>query len=78
MLHRAKDVSVSQLLLCPTSEGLEGHKELRGDRTETADLNWLKRHPIPYHIMKKKKKQNQPNKKTYKMNEELTGQAAAE
>jgi len=55
MLHRAKDVSVSQLLLCPTSEGLEGHKELRGDRTETADLNWLKRHPIPYNIIKKKK-----------------------
>jgi len=42
VLHRTKDISVSQLLLLSCLWGGGGQKELGGDRTRAADLHWPK------------------------------------
>ena len=56
VLYRAKAVSASQLfvLFCQQEGWGEGHKELGGDRTRTADLNWSKGCSIPYMMLCKK------------------------
>jgi len=54
---------------CLASMGAGEHKELGGDRTRTADLNWPK--DIPYHMASCRKK------KTLKNLQELARQAAA-
>lgn len=36
---------------CPAREGMDVHKELRGDRTRTAHPNWPKGCPIPHGMM---------------------------
>jgi len=58
VLYRSKDISAS----CPVLpvRGLGEHKELGGDRTRTADLNWMKGYSIPYRTIKLFKKTYKP------------------
>lgn len=52
MLYRAKEVSDSQLLVLSCQwKGLREHKELGGDSTRAAELNWSKGSSTPYDIM---------------------------
>lgn len=67
VLRRAKVISASCTAL--PVRGLEQYRELGGDRTRTADLNWPK--DIPYHMASCRKK------KTLKNLQELARQAAA-
>lgn len=49
--HRAKNVSVSQLLILSCQWGGWGHEELGGNRTRTADTKWPTGYSIPHDFM---------------------------
>lgn len=55
VLHRTKNILVFSACctVLPVREVGAGHKELRGDRNKTADLNWPK--DLPYHMTSCKK-----------------------
>lgn len=56
-LSRARDISAFHAAL-PKS-GLGEHKDLEGDSTRTADLNWPEESFIPYNIMPKNYKNSE-------------------
>lgn len=49
-MYRSNDISASAAL---SARGPRGLKDLEGDRTRTAELNWLKGCSIPYGFMLK-------------------------